>query len=487
MISQPNDFVLHEQLSSQIFLQYLLEYPMGTQRMDSHLNQIVLNIKYEYEEGRLAAIYLFSSVIQKFPLPILELRCQFFFLPLVLQLVNDDSKTCKEAVADCISLLLQRLSTESAQSLFVYAKRWSQSSGAHSLPMQRASAQLLGIFVDSRPDYVKRGSNATDIVSIIQEVVTNQDLEDESEWELLYHNLICTEKLQKRMPALLRLNYELWGTLVNLMAYPHPWVMQVSSRIISSHLNEIDPNRLMHDAPESFIVNIPGCLYKIARNSCRQLDAEDVHFVEATSTIAIKAIAWAFRAMKQHQNICYNVSHGNDEESDGEVALSQKSKDPCLWVMTRLSNIAKPKGNHRRASVFKCFAALCTSCDPQHLSPYLELMIDPIDRAIREATNKLGPDDEPENNPQIALPKDVLQILEDTCGTEPFVKAFAEVNRKAREKRDKRKQDVASEAVHDPAAAAQRKIMKQVREKERKKRNIEDRRSQRGGSKKRRG
>ena len=114
-------------------------------------------------------------------------------------------------------------------------------------------------------------------------------------------------------------------------------------------------------------------------------------------------------------------------------------------------------------------------------------MIDPIDRAIREATNKLGPDDEPENNPQIALPKDVLQILEDTCGTEPFVKAFAEVNRKAREKRDKRKQDVASEAVHDPAAAAQRKIMKQVREKERKKRTIEDRRSQRGGSKKRRG
>ncbi len=85
------------------------------------------------------------------------------------------------------------------------------------------------------------------------------------------------------------------------------------------------------------------------------------------------------------------------------------------------------------------------------------------------------------------MPKDVLQILEDTCGTEPFVAAFAEVNRKAREKRDRRKQDIASEAVRDPAAAAQRKIMKHVREKNRKKRTIEDKRSQRGSSKKRRG
>jgi U3 small nucleolar RNA-associated protein 20 len=120
--------------------------------MDNHLNQIVLNIKYEYEEGRLG-IDLLLSVIQKFSLPVLEGRCQYYFLPLVLQLVNDDSTKCKEAIADCISLLLQRLSTESAQSVFVYAKSWSQSSGTHSLPMQRASAQLLEIFVDSRLDY----------------------------------------------------------------------------------------------------------------------------------------------------------------------------------------------------------------------------------------------------------------------------------------------------------------------------------------------
>jgi U3 small nucleolar RNA-associated protein 20 len=467
----------NEQQSSQIFVQYLLEYPMGNQRVNNHIHQIVLNIKYEFEDGRLAAIELLSSVIQKFPVAILDERCQFFFLPLVLQLVNDDSKKCKEAVSNCMHCLLQRLSTESVKSLFGYAKRWSQSSGANSPQIQMASAQLFGIFVDSRPDYVKRGGNGPEIVSAIYEVASKQNLDDESGWELLYHMLICTEKLNKHLPSLLSVNYELWAALVNLMVYPHPWVMLVSSRIISSHLSTVDPNKLLLDEAQSFVVKIPGCLYKIASNSCRQLDVDDVHFVEATSTLAIKAIIWAFRAMKQQPNICYDeqVSH---DSTDG------KPKDPCLWVITRLSNIAKPRGILRRSSIFKCFAGLCQACNPEHLSPYLELMIDPIDRAIREASNRLGPDDQPQNDPQIALPKDVLEILEETFGTEVFVKAFAEVNHKAREKRDKRKQDMASEAVHDPTAAAQRKIKKQLREKERRKRKVEDVRSKRFVSKK---
>ena len=464
---------------------------MGKQRMESHLHQIILNLKYEYEEGRLSAIDLLSSVIQKFPPPVLEEHCQFFFLPLVLQLVNDDSKNCKEAVAASISLLLQRISTESVQSLFGYATRWSQSSGPDSLPMQRASVQLLGIFVDSRPDYVKRGSNASDIISIILDVIVKQDLGNgEGEWELLYQSLVCTEKLNKQMPSLISTNYELCGALVEFMAFPHPWVMQVSSRIISSHLSTVDPTKLLLDGSDSFVVKIPRCIHKLAGNSCRQLDVEDVHFVETTSTLAIKTITWAFRAMKQHPDLCYDseyLAKSHNEDGDEDEDLTTKARDPCLWVMARLSNIAKAKGDRRRDSVFKCFAALCTSCDdPKHFSSFLELMIDPIDRAIREATNKLGPEDQAENDPQIALPKDVLQILEDNCGTEPFIKAYAEVNRKVREKRDQRKQEMASEAVHNPAAAAQRKIKKQLREKERKKRRVDDRKSMRGSFKKRR-
>ena len=465
---------------SQIFLSYLFDYPMGSKRRDNHLQQIVLNMKYEYEEGRLSAIDLLSSLIQKFPLPVLEGHAQLFFLPLVLSLVNDESKKCKEVVADCISLMLKRLSTDTVQSLYGYVKRWSQPSGAESIPMQLASAQLFGIFVEARPDYVKRGRNTSDLADLILQVISQHSSNDDKEWELVYHYLVCMEKLNKFVPGAFGSNLDVWRSLVSLMAYPHPWIMQVSARIVSGHLSAIDYKELAQNGSDSFIAKVPGSLYDIARNSCRQLDVEDRLYVDATCKIAIKNITFAFKIMKQRPDLCYEPEVTNEDENE-ELNPKGKAKDPCLWLMARLSNIAKPRGKLRRESVFKCFAALCTSCSPVELVRYLQLMIDPIDREIRDAASKMRRYGHFEDNdPRDALPKEVLQILEDTCGTDNYVKAYAKVNKNARQKREKRKQDIASEAIHDPVAAAQRKVSRGRKEQERKKRRIDENRSSRG-------
>lgn len=470
---------------SQIFLNYLVDYPMGSKRLNNHLQQIVLNLKYEYEEGRLSAINLLSSLIQKFPLPVLEEHAQLFFLPLVLSLVNDESKKCKEAVADCISLILKRLDTDTVQSLYDYVKRWSQPSGTESIPMQLASAQLFGIFVEARPDYVKRGRNSTDLADLIMQVISQHSSTDDNDWELVYHYLVCMEKLNKYVPGAFGSNVNVWSSLVSLMAYPHPWIMQVSARLVSGHLSAIDYKELAQNGSDSLIAQVPGSLYDIARNSCRQLDVEDRLYVDATCTIAIKNITSAFKIMKLRPDLCYEPEV-DDEDENEELNPKGKSKDPCLWLMARLSNIAKPRGKHRRESVFKCFAALCTTCNPDDLVRYLQLMIDPIDRDIRDTAGKVRRGDFQENDPRDALPKEVLQILEDTCGTDNYIKAYAKVNKNARQKREKRKQDIASEAIHDPVAAAQRKVSRGKKEQERKKRRIDENRSSRGGFKKNR-
>lgn len=470
---------------SQIFLNYLVDYPMGSKRLNNHLQQIVLNLKYEYEDGRLSAIDLLSSLIQKFPLPVLEEHAQLFFLPLVLSLVNDESKKCKESVADCISLILKRLSTDTVQSLYGYVKRWSQPSGAESIPMQLASAQLFGIFVEARPDYVKRGRNSTDLADIIIQVISHHSSTNENEWELVYHYLVCMEKLNKYVPGTFGSNLDVWSSLVSLMAYPHPWIMQVSARIVSGYLSAIDYKQLAQNGSDSFIAQVPGSLYDIARNSCRQLDVEDRLHVDATCTIAIKNITSAFKIMKLRPDLCYEPEETNEDENE-ELNPKGKSKDPCLWLMARLSNIAKPRGKLRRESVFKCFAALCTSCSPHDLVRYLQLMIDPIDRDIRDTAGKVRRGDFKDNDPRDALPKEVLQIIEDTCGTDNYIEAYAKVNKNARQKREKRKQDIASEAIHDPVAAAQRKVSRGKKEQERKKRRIDQNRSSRGGFRKNR-
>jgi U3 small nucleolar RNA-associated protein 20 len=256
--------------------------------------------------------------------------------------------------------------------------------------------------------------------------------------------------------------------------------MQVSARIVSGHLSAIDYKELAQNGSDSFIAKVPGSLYDIARNSCRQLDVEDRLYVDATCKIAIKNITFAFKIMKQRPDLCYEPEVTNEDENE-ELNPKGKAKDPCLWLMARLSNIAKPRGKLRRESVFKCFAALCTSCSPVELVRYLQLMIDPIDREIRDAASKMRRYGHFEDNdPRDALPKEVLQILEDTCGTDNYVKAYAKVNKNARQKREKRKQEVASEAIHDPVAAAQRKVSRGRKEQERKKRRIDENRSSRG-------
>ena len=466
--------------SSQIFLNYLLDYPMGSKRLKNHLQQIVLNIKYEYEEGRLSAIDLLSSLIQKFPLPVLEENAQLFFLPLVLSLVNDESKKCKEAVAESISAILSRLCSDTVQSLYGYVKRWSRPpSGTDTVPMQLASAQLFGIFVEARPDYVKRGRISTDLAELIMQVITDRSSTDDNDWELIYHYLVCMEKLNKHVPGAFGSNLDVWISLVGLMAYPHPWVMQVSARIVNKHLSAIDYKELERNGSDSFIAKVPGSLYDIARNSCRQLDVEDRYHVDATCTIAIKNVTSVFKIMKLRSDLCYEPEDENEETDP-----NGKPKDPCLWLMARLSNIAKPRGKLRRESVFKCFAALCTSCEPDDLVRYLQLMIDPIDRELRDVASKMRNKDVQDKVPQDALPKEVLQLLEDTCGTDNYIEAYAKVNRNARQKREKRKQDLAAEAIHDPVAAAQRKVNKGRREQERKRRRIDENRSSRGGFKK---
>lgn len=58
---------------------------MGKQRVEKHLKQMVLNIKYEYEEGRLSALGLVNTAIKKLPLDLLVEYVELMFLPLVLQ------------------------------------------------------------------------------------------------------------------------------------------------------------------------------------------------------------------------------------------------------------------------------------------------------------------------------------------------------------------------------------------------------------------
>jgi U3 small nucleolar RNA-associated protein 20 len=458
-------------------MQYLVGYPMGEARLEDHLKHVVLNVKYKYEEGRLSAIALTTAIIEKLPVELLEVHAQLFFLPLVLQFVNDDSKECRQALSDCLSRLLSRAPMEVVQSFYDYTERWALGSG----PLKRTSLQLFGIFVDSRADFLKKGDTANTLIARLYDFAHDAD---DDEWEIQYFALLCLEKLSNSsFSLLLETQSDLWVRVVESLTNRHPWIKSVASRMVGAQLGTLDHESFVSNK-KHFLVERPGLLYKVARNLCSHLDADEAEQNQELSAGAIKSLVWIVQAMKAHPELCY-ADENNDED-----------RNPVTWLMARLSNIAKPKGSKRRESIFKCFAAFVTVGGVDLVMPYLELILEPLHRSITESDKMMESIKNStsrrkqlvEESEEATLAKDVLHVLEEACGddSEAFLRAYGAVKSRAREKREQRKKLIATEAVVDPQASAMRKMKKHEQEKRRRKRKVEGHRQNRGGTAKRR-
>lgn len=488
--------------ASKIFMLYLIEYPMGKQRLETHLKQIVLNVKYEYEDGRLSAIELIKAVVSKLPIPLLEEHVQMFYLPLILQLVNDESKACKENISECVKILLSRLSSQVLQSIYDYALRWSLDRSSDG-QLERIAVQLFGLFLDSKPDFMTKNNRLTELVIFIRQQLESEikgkdysSLLLEEKWNTVYFCFQTVEKIGDVQKSVLWKDSELWTLTIKSLVHPHPWVQHVSSRIIFSHLGKckLESFKASNDNEASCIItNAPGSLFEMMRNLCFQLNTDDLQQYESVSTMAIKNLCWIAKIASTYPNLCFqseNVSvhsylfiKNEEEEEDLESNLKRK---PLTWLFTRLSNATKRRGKKRREVIFKCFAALTAVCDKSIIRTHLELMLQALNRELSDIAHlqdgeaRKGKQFNDELTSMAELPNEVLHLLEDKCGTDLFLKTLAAVKREARERREMRKQQVAAEAVQYPEAAAKRRLEKQEKEKHRKKQRIGERRASRG-------
>lgn len=467
---------------------------MGEARFEQHLKQVVANISYEYQDGRLSAIEMLTAIIEKLPDELLERHAQLLFMPLVLQLVNDDAKECREAVATCLSKFLARSSTEVVQSFHNYATRWCSGDG----PMQVASLQIFGIFVESCGDFLRANNHVSQwidrLTALLQKPRSAAD-----EWEAAYFSLICVEKLAVGDgPSLFsEPNVELWNCIVERLVDSHPWIKLASCRIIQKLFASSADNT------PKLLEQTPGMLFEIIKNLCFQLNVEEEEQSEDLSENAIKTLTLALPLAHSRPDLCFTV----DSPHAG-------LRNPVAWTLRRLSAIAKPKGRQRRMAIFKCFAAFCTrhpdvilKCDDtKQRQQYLEFLLEPLHRSDLEANNEL-------ENPHVlhksfqmtststgqkesavmtesTLARDVLQLIEEGCNADSsadvFLQAYAAVKSRARDKKDQRKVEAKALAVQDPAAAALKKTKKHKDEKERRKRRVDERRHDRGAQKKQR-
>ncbi len=474
---------LLRQECARLFVRYLLDYPMGEGRFEQHLKQVVANISYEYQEGRLSGINLLSLVIEKLPQELLLRNAQHVFLPLVLQLVNDDSKDCRAEVSKCIMSLLKRSSTELLQTFQDYCLRWSSQTG----PLRLASLQVLGLVVESRADFLKSNSLHR---SWIQHLEQTLDGREELDWETTYFSLLCVEKMIKDFKSVLIQQSELMTSIIECLTDEHPWIKLSSSRILN--------NLFMSNSAFELVSRNKGMLFEIVRNTLFQFNVTEAEHSQDLADLGVKTLVFALPLMSKNPELCYKEE---DDESDDEEAKSDKGRDPVFWLLRRLSQITKSKGRKRRMTVFKCYAAFASS-NFQIVAPHLELMLEGLHRSSIEAKNEIqnqelsqkrsyssmvSPNSETDvTETEYGFAEEVLGLIEESCeSSTDFLNAYAEVKRRAYNKKQNRITERKAEAAQNPRAAAERRMKKQEQNKRRKKRRSEElSRHWRGGEKK---
>ena len=66
------------------------------------LDELVSNLKYEYEDGRMAASKTLASVIENWPMEALNSQAQTFFLHCTLRVANEESAPCRVSIFECL-------------------------------------------------------------------------------------------------------------------------------------------------------------------------------------------------------------------------------------------------------------------------------------------------------------------------------------------------------------------------------------------------
>jgi len=466
------------QLSRQIFVQFIVDYPLEKKKLEQLLKRVVENAQYEHEDGRHSAIVLAAAVVKKMPPPLLREYVPMFFLPLVLRLATDVSKKCRDAVADTIGEVFARAGAGEVAGLYDYMGLWFTNEGAQAAALRSASARLFGVLVRSRPEFVRKGNRGRDIVRLLQTAL-ERGAEFKSgaalgkkpkagEWEEAYFCLLCFENICKELPALAAKHPDVWVLVVKFMVHDHPWVQQVSSRVVHALIIELDPETLGPggSAPPTFLSQRRGALFEVVRNTCYQINLDDDQFNEELAATGTKTLAWCVRAMDRHAHLCF--ADGTGPIVDAVDGRAQGK--PVRWLYSRLSSMAKERGQRRRGAVFRTFAAFVATSDIGLVRPYLDVVITPVYRAISEAEHAAGGRGQDDDSCPADVGRDLLALLEERCGTEAYIGAYAGVRARFQERRDKRKTDLAVEMINDPGAAALRKMRKTSREKDRKKR-----------------
>lgn len=433
---------------SSIYLTFLLEYPLGPKRLTHHFKFLLNNLAYTYESGRKAVLETIGALVKKLPIDLLNDRAQFFLLPLVLRLANDEASACRLLAAEAITTLIRRMGNHQLnESVGLFVKWWHVAPPADAKPgddvdgervpvigdpkLLCTAAQVTALVLASRPEFMDR--SASDVLDNAKRALTRCLADVRSavdsaaiDWQVAFHVVECLTKFSTHLGGA----FESWfareadtntptfmkSVVLPLLEFPHEWVRLAALRLINSYLTRrsaqsLQLTRSLKKLDKSIVgdgdkyLKRPGTLFSIASSVGRLLERSG-KLGDDVAREVLELLPFLMNALVAFPDILQNVStqgeasdseeedgfasgdEAEEEEDKAEEKDAGKTKTPVGWLLTRLSFVSRTADPSVQVVIFKLFAALIATHDAAFVQQYVMQMLNPLYRTTTANAEK---------------------------------------------------------------------------------------------------
>ncbi|CAN4120834.1 unnamed protein product [Withania somnifera] len=502
--------------SSQILLQFLLDYHISEKRLQQHLDFLLSNLRYEHSTGREAILEMLHAIIMKFPVSIIDEQSQMFFLHLVVCLANDCDNRVRSMTGTVIKLLVGRVSPRSLQSILEFSRSWYLGDKPH---LWSAAAQVLGLLIEVLKDGFQKhiDSLLTVVRTILQSavnVLTNNQVNlpndaTISSWKEAYYSLVLFEKILNQFPKFCfgKDLEDLWEAVCELLLHPHLWLRNISSRLVSCYFAAVtEACKGNGELPQgTYFLMKPSRLFFIATSLCCQLKvlqtddtACDLITQNLVFSICTLHSFLGKNECKDRNKFWTTIEHGEqglllrafqrlDSRKGKNIYLSLVSdlgdhEDErqryfvISYLLKTMGKISLHVEDMQVKIIFNCFKSVSPKLLDQSrlLSPEGEVdcqsfayhMLLPLYKVCEGFSGKIISDDVKQ------MAEEVRGSISNVIGMQSFVQIYSHIRKSIKSKRDKRKQEEKVIAVVNPMRNAKRKLRIAEKHKAHKKRKM---------------
>ncbi|CDS00370.1 hypothetical protein [Sporisorium scitamineum] len=304
MVTNQSDSV--RDLCRSTYLQFLLDYPQGKQRLRNQIGFLAKNLAYEHESGRLSVLEITDAILNKFGDELLQEYAEMLFVALAMVLANDTSSKCREKSAVLIRTLSRAMTEAQQDKTALMVDAWSRQEAKPELA--RVGVQIYGLLLEALPG---RGAEWADkTLEVVTKVLVDcaDDLESlensdagafgfedmELDWQLPYHSLQTLGRITSIVGANDDRAAKANDAVRRLLLFPHKWVRISASRILGGLYALREPRApTMVPVQQDPVASLPA-LVDAAKKSCLQLRSDKLD--DTLALQVVKNLVWIGRS-----------------------------------------------------------------------------------------------------------------------------------------------------------------------------------------------